>query len=107
MELYNYMGYELIEKVKNKEITVQDIIQSTFNRIESTDHLLHSYIKLAKNSALEKAKEHDLYLRKSKNIGKLYGLSLANKDLICVNGFPTTCGYSFNFYMDFSLISVC
>jgi len=46
MELYNYMGYELIEKIKNKEITVQDIIQSALDRIESTDHLLHSYAKV-------------------------------------------------------------
>ncbi len=86
------MGYELLEKIKNKEITVQDIIQSTFDRIESTDHLLHSYVTLSKNTALKKAKEHDLNLSKSKNIGKLYGLPFANKDLICVNGFPTTCG---------------
>ncbi|MHA1507679.1 MAG: Asp-tRNA(Asn)/Glu-tRNA(Gln) amidotransferase subunit GatA [Promethearchaeota archaeon] len=91
MELYNYMGYELIEKIKNKEITVQDIIQSTLDRIESTDHLLHSYANVSKNRALKKAKEHDLNLKKSKNIGKLYGLPFANKDLICVNGFPTTC----------------
>jgi len=92
MELYNYMGYELIEKIKNKEITVQDIIQSIFNRIESTDHLTHSYVSLSKKTALEKTKEHDLNQRKNKNIGKLYGLPFANKDLICVNGFPTTCG---------------
>ncbi|MHA1458524.1 MAG: Asp-tRNA(Asn)/Glu-tRNA(Gln) amidotransferase subunit GatA [Promethearchaeota archaeon] len=91
MELYNYMGYELIEKIKNKEITVQDIIQSALDRIESTDHLLHSYANVSKNKALKKAKEHDLNLKKSKTIGKLYGLPFANKDLICVNGFPTTC----------------
>jgi len=92
MELYNYMGYELLEKIKNKEITVQDVVQSTYNRIESTDHLIHSYVNLSKSAALEKAKELDLNLKKDKNIGRLYGLALANKDLICVNGFPTTCG---------------
>ena len=92
MELYHYMGYELLEKIKNKEITVQDVVQSTYDRIESTDHLLHSYVTLSKNTALEKAKEHDLNLKNSKNIGRLYGLTLANKDLICVSGFPTTCG---------------
>ena len=86
------MGYELLEKIKNKEITVQDVVQSTYDRIESTDHLLHSYVTLSKNTALEKAKEHDLNLKNSKNIGRLYGLTLANKDLICVSGFPTTCG---------------
>lgn len=86
------MGYELLEKIKNKEITVQNIVQSTYDRIESTDHLIHSYVNLSKNAALEKAKEYDLNLKKNKIIGRLYGLTLANKDLICVNGFPTTCG---------------
>lgn len=86
------MGYELLEKIKNKEVTVQEVVQSTYSRIESTDHLIHAYVNLSKKKALEKAKEYDLNLRNSKNIGKLYGLPLANKDLICVNGFPTTCG---------------
>ena len=92
MELSNYMGYELLEKIKNKEITVQDVVQSSYDRIESIDHLIHSYVNLSKNTALKKAKEHDLNLKKNKDIGRLYGLTLANKDLICVNGFPTTCG---------------
>ena len=92
MELYQYMGYELLAKIKNKEVTVQEVVQSTYSRIESTDHLIHSYVSLSKKAALEKAKEYDLNLKNSKNIGKLYGLTFANKDLICVNGFPTTCG---------------
>jgi aspartyl-tRNA(Asn)/glutamyl-tRNA(Gln) amidotransferase subunit A len=92
MEIYHYMGYELLEKIKNKEITIQDVVQSTYDRIESTDQLLHAFVNLSKKLALENAKKHDLDLTKSKNIGRLYGLTLANKDLICVNGFPTTCG---------------
>jgi len=46
MEISNYMGYELLEKIKNKEITVQDVVQSTYDRIESTDHFIHSYVNL-------------------------------------------------------------
>jgi len=92
MEIYNYMGYELLEKIKNKEITIQEVVQSSYDRIESTDHLLHSFVNLSKKKAVEKAKEYDLYLKKSKQTGKLYGLTFANKDLICIDGFPTTCG---------------
>ena len=91
MELYNYMGYELIEKIKNKEIKVQEIIQSIFDRIESTDHLLHSFVNLSKEEALEKAKSYDLKLKNNKFIGELFGLGFANKDLISIKDFPTTC----------------
>ena len=85
------MGYELIEMVKSKEITVQDIIQLNFERIESTDHFLHSFINLSKKKALETAKVYDYKLKNNNSIGKLFGLSLANKDLISIEGFPTTC----------------
>ena len=91
MKLFDYMGYEIIEKIKSREITILDLIQSTFDMIESTDHILHSFVSLSKKNAFKKAKEYDLSLKKGKNIGRLYGLPLANKDLICIKGFPTTC----------------
>jgi len=91
MELYNYMGYELIEKVINREITIQDIIQTSFDRIETTDSLIHSFVKLSKDKALNKAKEYDSKLLKGQKVGRLYGLPFANKDLICLKDFPTTC----------------
>ncbi len=91
MELYNYMGYELIEKIIKIDLTVQDLIQATFDRIETTDNLLHSFINLSKDRALKKAKEYDIKILKGKKVGRLYGLPLANKDLICIKGFPTTC----------------
>ena len=64
MEFYNYMGYELLDKIRNGEITIQEVVQSTYERIESTDHLLHSYVNLSKHAALEKAKEYDLEKKK-------------------------------------------
>ncbi len=91
MELYNYMGYELIEKVINREITIQDVIQTSFDRIETTDNLIHSFVKLSKDKALKKAKEYDIKIQKGQKVGRFYGLPFANKDLICLKGFPTTC----------------
>ena len=91
MELYNYMGYELIEKIKSKEITIQDVIQTSFDRIKATDNLIHSFISLSRDTALKKAKEYDDTMQKGKLLGRLYGLPYANKDLICIKEFPTTC----------------
>ncbi|TET56511.1 MAG: Asp-tRNA(Asn)/Glu-tRNA(Gln) amidotransferase subunit GatA, partial [Promethearchaeota archaeon] len=44
-----------------------------------------------KEKALEKAKILDEKLKKGNKIGSIYGLPIANKDLICVKDFPTTC----------------
>ncbi len=91
MKLFEYMGYELIEKIKNKNISVQELVETCFQRIEETEHLLHSFVNLSKEKAIEKAKSLDKDLKTGKKIGSLYGLTLANKDLICVKDFPTTC----------------
>jgi aspartyl-tRNA(Asn)/glutamyl-tRNA(Gln) amidotransferase subunit A len=91
MELYKYMGYELIEKLKNKEVRVQDIIQEIFRRIDETENHIHSFTSLSKDKAHKKAKFYDEQLKKGKKIGRFYGLPLANKDLICIKHFPTTC----------------
>ncbi|MFW9973042.1 MAG: Asp-tRNA(Asn)/Glu-tRNA(Gln) amidotransferase subunit GatA [Candidatus Odinarchaeota archaeon] len=77
--------------MKNKDISILQLLESTFERIEETEHALHSFVNLSKEKALNKAKSLDNDLKKNKKIGRLYGLPLANKDLISVKDFPTTC----------------
>lgn len=91
MKFYEYMAYELIEKIKNKELSIQELLKANFQRIEETEQILHSFVNLSKDKALKKAELLDNDLKKGKKIGRLYGLPLANKDLICVKNFPTTC----------------
>ncbi|MFX0037299.1 MAG: Asp-tRNA(Asn)/Glu-tRNA(Gln) amidotransferase subunit GatA [Candidatus Hermodarchaeota archaeon] len=91
MKLYELMAYELIEKIRNKEISILELIELCFERINETEHELHSFVNLSKEEALEKAKLKDKALKKGKKIGKLFGLPLANKDLICIKNYPTTC----------------
>jgi len=91
MELDNYMAYELIEKIHNREITIQEVIQASFDKIDETDQCIHSFVNYSKQKALEKAKEYDTKLIGGQEFGKLYGLPFANKDLICMKDFPTTC----------------
>jgi len=91
MNILEYMGYELIEKIKNKEIQIQEIIQFYLDRIKKTDNLIHSFVHISKEKALRVAKQKDKDLKNGKNIGKLYGLPIAVKDLICIKNSPTTC----------------
>ncbi len=92
MKLYEFMAYELIEKIRNKEISILELIETCYERIEETENILHSFVNLSKEKALLKAKKLDNSLKNDKKIGRLYGTPFANKDLICVRDFPTTCG---------------
>jgi aspartyl-tRNA(Asn)/glutamyl-tRNA(Gln) amidotransferase subunit A len=92
MKLYEYMAYELIEKIKDREITIEEVIQQVYERIEKTEDKLHSFIHLSKEKAITKAQLLDKNLKNGKTIGKLYGLPIGVKDLICIKDSPTTCG---------------
>ena len=85
------MGYELIQKIKNREITVQEVIQQIYERIEETEEFLHSFVHLSKNKALKRAKKLDIHLKNNKVLGKAFGLPVGVKDLICIKNSPTTC----------------
>ncbi len=91
MKFYEYMGYELIEMIKSGEINVSEIINQTFKRIQETEPRLHSFVTLSEKQALETAQKIDDNIKKGKDIDPLFGLPLANKDLICLKDFPTTC----------------
>jgi len=91
MRFYEFMAHELIEKIKSKEVSIQELLEATFERIEETEQFLHSFVNLSKEKALKRAVLLDYDLKKGKKVGKLYGLPLANKDLICVENFPTSC----------------
>ena len=91
MDLMDLMGFELIDKIKNGELTIERYMQETYERIEDTEDQLHSFVHLSKDKALKKAKEFDKKLTEGSTLDKLYGLPIAIKDCICVKGSPTTC----------------
>ncbi|MBA7678424.1 hypothetical protein ES703_86699 [subsurface metagenome] len=62
MKLYEYMAYEIIEKIKSKEITIEELIYQIYERIEKTEDKLHSFVHLSKEKALNKAKQLDVPL---------------------------------------------
>ncbi|MBD3195664.1 MAG: Asp-tRNA(Asn)/Glu-tRNA(Gln) amidotransferase subunit GatA [Candidatus Lokiarchaeota archaeon] len=91
MKLQNYMAYEIIDEIKREEITIEDVVQSTFENINKTEHKLHSFVNLYRTEALEKAKKLDNKLKNNEPVGDLYGLPLGVKDLICIKNKPVTC----------------
>ncbi|MFX1275497.1 MAG: Asp-tRNA(Asn)/Glu-tRNA(Gln) amidotransferase subunit GatA [Promethearchaeota archaeon] len=86
-----YMAYELIERIQNKEVKIEETIQLFFEKIKKTENAIHSFTHLHEKEALEKAKNLDDDLKKGKSIGKLHGLPIGIKGCICIKDSPTTC----------------
>ncbi len=92
MKILDSMAYELIEKIRHKKISIVEIIQQTIDKIEETEQLVHSFVNLSFEDAIKKAKVLDEKLNKGQQLGRLYGLPIAIKDVICVKNSLTTCG---------------
>lgn len=88
MPLFDHTIKELEEKIHNKEISVQDLVDASFNRIREVDGEIHAFLTLNEENARQKAKELDESEEKS---GKLFGMPLGLKDNIVTKRLRTTC----------------
>jgi len=91
MEIKKLTATEIAEKVRNQELTAQECIEATFQRISQVDEKVRAYITLTKNQALEHARKIDQKARKGEKLGRLAGVPIAVKDNICTRGTRTTC----------------
>ena len=77
---------EIHELLKNKEIKPIDLVNESFERIEKSD--LNAFITLDKEGAIKKAKELEEI---DVDDDLLFGIPIAIKDNIMVNGLKCTC----------------
>ncbi|NVM02360.1 MAG: Asp-tRNA(Asn)/Glu-tRNA(Gln) amidotransferase subunit GatA [Candidatus Helarchaeota archaeon] len=78
--------------IKRGEISVIDLVQSVFQRIEAVEDKIYGYSSLLKKEALESAKEIDKKIKNKKKMGGLAGIPIAIKDNMNVFNTQTSCG---------------
>lgn len=90
MELYSLNISELRKLIKRKEISVIEVVNSIYKRIEAVEDRIKSFITVTKEKALEMAEQAQLNINNED--ARLCGIPLAIKDNICTKGILTTCG---------------
>jgi aspartyl-tRNA(Asn)/glutamyl-tRNA(Gln) amidotransferase subunit A len=90
MELHQLTIHALQEKIRSREATADEIVQSVFRRIEAVEKDIHAYLLLTREAALAEAERADAAIRKG-DIRPLTGIPIALKDLLCTRGITTTC----------------
>jgi len=91
MELCERSAYELSRLLRKKEISAREITESVLSRIEEKEPLIHAYITVTGDLALEQADRADQLIAQGGNIPPLTGIPIAIKDLLCTRGIKTTC----------------
>ncbi|MFU0789004.1 MAG: Asp-tRNA(Asn)/Glu-tRNA(Gln) amidotransferase subunit GatA [Virgibacillus proomii] len=88
MSLFDHTIKELEEKLHNNEITVQDLVNASYERIQEVDDKVHAFLTLNNDKALAYAKELDESVDKT---GALFGMPSGIKDNIVTKALRTTC----------------
>ncbi|WP_249871769.1 Asp-tRNA(Asn)/Glu-tRNA(Gln) amidotransferase subunit GatA [Oceanobacillus saliphilus] len=92
MALFDHTIKELEEMLHNKEITVQDLVDESYKRINEVDDQVHAFLTLDEENARAKAKELD---EATDTSASLFGMPGGIKDNIMTKGLRTTCASQF------------
>ena len=89
--LYQSVG-ELAKKIESKQISPVELTQSYLERSQKLGPKLNAYAGLTPEIALEQAQAAEKEIHRGHYRGPLHGIPYAAKDLLAVNGIPTTWG---------------
>ena len=91
MDITELTVYELVEKLKNCELTVTEITNAYIEKIDKNEKDVQAFITILKNEVIKKAQEIDEKRKKGEEVSKLAGIPIGIKDNICTKGIKTTC----------------
>ena len=92
MSLTNLTAAELIEQLNAGQVTSVEVTQAFLDRIEAHDKNINAFLRVDAMAAMSRAAEIDAKRKAGKPVGKLAGVPVAVKDVLCTEGEPTTCG---------------
>jgi len=84
MELNQFTAQELLEKLKARQISSGEILESLYARIKETDSQVKAYVR-------KRPENKDIPISLNEEKGMLNGFPITVKDNICTEGLATEC----------------
>ncbi len=91
MSLFDKSLMDIHNELDKGELTVTDLVKTSYERINQVDEKVKSFITLDEENALQKAKELDEQQSRGEEKGLLFGLPAGIKDNIVTENVRTTC----------------
>src|SRR6516225_11102538 len=83
---------ELITLLSRGDISSEELTRSFLDAIRKRDPAVKAFLHVNQESALEQARNIDGKRKRGEPLGPLAGIPVAIKDVLCIQGQPTTCG---------------
>ena len=73
---------EYVEEVKNGNISAEDFVSATIDRIKDVDERLHAFLQV-NSKAVDQAHQVDKKIKSGEKVGACFGMPISIKDNIC------------------------
>jgi aspartyl-tRNA(Asn)/glutamyl-tRNA(Gln) amidotransferase subunit A len=81
---------DYVQEVKTGNISAEDFVAKTIERIQSVDDKLHAFLSV-NGDAVNQAREIDKKVKSGEKIGDCFGMPISVKDNMCIQDSKTTC----------------
>ena len=81
---------ELVQEVQNGNISAEDFVAETMEKIQKIDGNLHAFLSVNKK-AIDQARDVDKKIKSGGKVGACFGMPISIKDNICIKDSKTTC----------------
>ncbi|KIL37891.1 glutamyl-tRNA amidotransferase [Gordoniibacillus kamchatkensis] len=95
MSVFDLTLQDIHSKLRNKELTVTDLVDASYRRIADVDGRIGAFLALDEENARRTAQQLDKQLGTDEPRGLLFGLPAGLKDNIVTAGLATTCASKF------------
>jgi aspartyl-tRNA(Asn)/glutamyl-tRNA(Gln) amidotransferase subunit A len=91
-ELWRLSAADIRSRIGRREISAVEVTRSHLDRLAALEPRLDAFLLPLPERALDRAARLDATLATGADVPPLAGVPLAVKDLLCIDGVPTTCG---------------